>query len=280
MEIKRKPNWLRIAVSQGSNFTKTFETILSSGVDTVCQNAKCPNRSDCWSRGTATFMILGGICTRDCAFCAVGHGTPLAPNPDEPDAVANAVAKLALKCAVITSATRDDIADGGAEHWAKTVLAIRKKSPDTKIEILTPDFCGDKAALETVFKSRPDVFSHNVETVERLQKSIRKKADYQTSLGVLAAACKYGLRVKSSIMLGLGETESEIASCIEDIRETGASMISIGQYLQPSKNHAPLSRWVEPDEFKYWGEFARQRGFDFVMSAPLVRSSYHADEAF
>lgn len=159
MEIKRKPNWLRIAVSQGSNFTKTFETILSSGVDTVCQNAKCPNRSDCWSRGTATFMILGGAFAPAIgAFCAVGTERPLRPIPTNPTPLQMAVAKLALKCAVITSATRDDIADGGAEHWAKTVLAIRKKSPDTKIEILTPDFCGDKTALETVFKSRPDVF--------------------------------------------------------------------------------------------------------------------------
>jgi len=280
MDIQRKPEWLRVAVSSGSKFTKTFDAIVKSGVGTVCENAKCPNRGDCWSRGTATFMILGDVCTRDCAFCAVSHGTPKEPNPEEPRAVAEAVKKLSLKCAVITSSTRDDLPDGGAAHWASVVREIRAAAPETKIEILTPDFCGEKAALSTVFGSRPDVFSHNVETVRRLQKSVRKKADFDTSLGVLKAASAFGLRVKSSIMLGLGEKQAEIGECLSELRGAGADMLAIGQYLRPSKDRAAIDRWVEPSEFAYWAEFAKKIGFTFVRSAPLVRSSYRAHEAF
>ncbi len=224
-------------------------------------------------------MILGGICTRNCAFCAVEKGRPLKPDADEPRSVAKAVAKLGLKYAVITSATRDDLPDGGAAHWAATVAEIRSLCPSAKIEILVPDFCGDKNSLLSVFESRPDVFSHNLETVSRLQKSVRKKADYETSLGVLRAARDFGLRVKSSIMLGLGEARGEIAETIIDIRKTGAESIAIGQYARPSPACMPVARWVEPSEFDEWGKFAKKEGFSFVMSGPLVRSSYRADSA-
>jgi len=280
MNIERKPAWLRVPVSHGSHFGETSACIAASGVATVCESAKCPNRGDCWSRGTATFMILGEVCTRNCSFCAVKHGRPDCANADEPKKVAEAIAKMRLKCAVITSVTRDDLPDGGASHWADVVRAVRAAAPETKIEILTPDFRGEKLALKTVFESRPDVFSHNAETVRRLQKSVRTLADFDTSLGVLKEAKDFGLRTKTSIMLGLGETRGEIEQCLREIRAAGADILTVGQYLRPSAENVPVARWVEPEEFARWGEFAKSIGFSHVKSAPLVRSSFRAHEVF
>ena len=273
MNIRRKPEWLKINLSAGSSFSATRSAISANGVHTVCQSAKCPNLGECWARGSAAFMILGENCTRACRFCAVSHNTPLPPDPNEPARVAAAIKEMKLKHAALTSVTRDDLADGGARHWASVIQEVRKENPDTKIEVLVPDFCGDYDCVQTVLNAIPDIFNHNLETVEALQKSVRGKADYKTSLKVLRYATDKNFKTKSGIMLGLGESESDIKTTLRDLRGAGVSILTIGQYIAPSAKHFPIARWVTPAEFAFWKDFALALGFAEVHSSPLTRSS-------
>ncbi|MEC7906701.1 MAG: lipoyl synthase [Verrucomicrobiota bacterium] len=273
-----KPNWLRAKLPSGQGYGAVRKMVDDHQLHTVCQSAQCPNMGECWSRGTATVMILGNVCTRSCNFCAIQTGRPTELDLGEPARVAEAVAKMDLKHCVITSVTRDELADGGASVWAATVRAIRNRNPGTAIEVLTPDFRGNLDQVDTVLESKPDIFNHNVETVERLQKPVRVQARYLRSLSVLEHAAKRGFVTKSGIMLGLGETETEIAQTLRDMRSHSVRIITLGQYLQPSSKHLPVDRWVTPEEFERWKQFGLELGFDFVESGPLVRSSYHADE--
>ena len=274
----RKPNWLRAKLPSGQGYGAVRKMVDDHKLHTVCQSAQCPNMGECWSRGTATVMILGNICTRSCNFCAIQTGRPTELDLGEPARVAEAVAKMGLKHCVITSVTRDELVDGGASVWAATVRAIRNRNPGTAIEVLTPDFRGNLDLVDTVLKARPDIFNHNVETVERLQKPVRVQASYLRSLSVLEHAAKRGFVTKSGIMLGLGETETEIAKTLRDMRSHSVCIVTLGQYLQPSSKHLPVNRWVTPKEFERWKQFGLELGFDFVESGPLVRSSYHADK--
>ena len=274
----RKPDWLRAKLPSGSGYSAVRKMVDDNRLHTVCQSAQCPNMGECWSRGTATVMILGNICTRSCNFCAIQTGRPTELDLGEPARVADAVAKMNLRHCVITSVTRDELKDGGASVWAATIRAIRYRNPSTAIEVLTPDFKGKLDQVDTVLAAEPDIFNHNVETVERLQKPVRVQARYKRSLKVLRHAADQGHVTKSGIMLGLGETKPEIARALEDMRATGIKIVTLGQYLQPSSRHLPVDRWVTPEEFEDWKEFGHRIGFDFVESGPLVRSSYHADE--
>ena len=274
----RKPNWLRAKLPSGQGYGAIRKMVDDHLLHTVCQSAQCPNMGECWSRGTATVMILGNVCTRSCNFCAIQTGRPTELDLGEPARVAEAVAKMGLKHCVITSVTRDELADGGASVWAATVRAIRNRNPGTAIEVLTPDFRGNLDQVDTVLESEPDIFNHNVETVERLQKPVRVQARYLRSLSVLEHAAKGGFVTKSGIMLGLGETEKEITQTLQDMRSHSVRIVTLGQYLQPSSKHLPVDRWVTPEEFERWKQFGLAIGFDFVESGPLVRSSYHADE--
>lgn len=274
----RKPNWLRAKLPSGQGYGAVRKMVDDHQLHTVCQSAQCPNMGECWSRGTATVMILGNVCTRSCNFCAIQTGRPTELDLGEPARVAEAVAKMGLKHCVITSVTRDELADGGASVWAATVRAIRNRNPGTAIEVLTPDFRGNLDQVDAVLESEPDIFNHNVETVERLQKPVRVQARYLRSLSVLEHAAKRGFVTKSGIMLGLGESETEIAQTLQDMRSHSVRIVTLGQYLQPSSKHLPVDRWVTPEEFERWKQFGLEIGFDFVESGPLVRSSYHADE--
>ena len=274
----RKPNWLRAKLPSGQGYGAVRKMVDDHKLHTVCQSAQCPNMGECWSRGTATVMILGNVCTRSCNFCAIQTGRPTELDLGEPARVAEAVAKMGLRHCVITSVTRDELADGGASVWAATVRAIRNRNPGTAIEVLTPDFRGNLDQVDTVLDSEPDIFNHNVETVERLQKPVRVQARYQRSLSVLKHAAEQNFVTKSGIMLGLGETETEIGQTLRDMRSHSVRIVTLGQYLQPSAKHLPVNRWVTPEEFDHWKQFGLDLGFDFVESGPLVRSSYHADE--
>ncbi len=275
---QRKPAWLRFDPTASPDYGKVRVLLGEKCLHTVCQSARCPNQAECWSRGTATLMILGDVCTRNCAFCAVQTGRPLPPDPDEPARVAETVAALGLRHAVITSVTRDDLDDGGAGLWAVTIAAVREKCPQCAVEVLVPDFQGDTAALDAVLAARPDVFGHNLETVERLQLSIRKSARYNRSLKVLRYAKGKGAIVKTGLMLGIGEEKDEIAQTLRDARAAGVDIVTLGQYLRPGSANAPVERWVEPSEFDAWRDFALKEGFSAVESGPLVRTSYHAEE--
>ncbi|MDB5350261.1 MAG: lipoate synthase [Planctomycetota bacterium] len=248
-------------------------------LETICESGKCPNRSECWTRKTATFMVLGETCTRPCGFCAVPRGKPEAVALDEPDRLAEACFRLGLKHVVITSVTRDDLPDGGAEHFRRCILAVRDRTGAT-IEVLTPDFEGNETAIETVLSASPEVFNHNMETVARLQQHVRRKSQYAISLKVLAHAKRQrpDLRTKSGIMLGLGETLDELFETLADLRSVGCDLLTMGQYLQPSSRHLPVERYLPPAEFDELGRMARKLGFLDVASGPFVRSSYHADE--
>jgi len=276
------PPWIRVRASCGSNRTEVGEILRNLKLNTVCAGARCPNLNECWHRRTATFMIMGNTCTRNCRFCAVDHTQPLEPlDPEEPVRLAEASARLELKYVVVTSVTRDDLPDGGAGHFAAVIRALRSRLPSVGIEVLTPDFNAVRDDLATVVAARPDVFNHNVETVERLSRQIRCKADYRRSLTVLRLASELEdgqVPVKSGIMVGLGETDAEVEQTIRDLYEVIARIITIGQYLPPTSNHWPLDRYVEPEKFEAWGRLARDIGFDFVASAPMVRSSYNAGE--
>ena len=248
-------------------------------LETICESGKCPNRSECWTRKTASFMILGEICTRPCGFCAVPRGKPEEVAHDEPERLAEACARLGLKHVVITSVTRDDLLDGGAEHFRRCVLAVRERTGAT-IEVLIPDFNGDKSALDTVLSASPEVFNHNMETVARQQRYVRRKSQYAVSLNVLEYAKKArpDLRTKTGLMLGLGETTDEVIETLADLRAIGCDLLTMGQYLQPSAKHLPVERYLPPSEFDELGRIAKLLGFLEVASGPFVRSSYHADE--
>jgi lipoic acid synthetase len=281
--ILRKPEWLRVRAPGSTGYNATRDIVKSHGLVTVCEEAACPNIGECWTKNHATMMIMGEVCTRACAFCNVTTGKPDALDPTEPSRVADAVAKMGLAHVVITSVDRDDLADGGAAHFAAVVRAIRAASPTTTIEILTPDFLRKPtSAAELVIDARPDVFNHNLETVPRLYLSIRPGARYYHSLRLLERVKERDPTqfTKSGVMVGLGETKEEVMQVMDDMRSAGVDFITIGQYLQPTRRHAAIDRFVHPDEFKALEEIARAKGFLMVSSSPLTRSSHHAGEDF
>lgn len=280
--IQRKPDWLRVKAPTSREYAETRDLMRGLKLHTVCEEAACPNIGECWKKKHATFMILGAICTRACAFCNVATGKPLALDPHEPEKVADAVGGLNLEHVVITSVDRDDLADGGAEHFAQTIRAIRKTAPATTIEILTPDFMRKPGAVELVAEARPDVFNHNLETVPRLYPSIRPGARYFTSLALLqrVKGVDPSIFTKSGIMVGLGETKEEVGQVMDDLRAADVDFLTIGQYLAPTPKHAPVDRFVTPDEFASYATIARGKGFLMVSSSPLTRSSYHAGDDF
>ena len=274
-----RPDWLKVKLEDWSSFKRTEEIVELHGLNTVCHSAHCPNIGECWSRGTATLMLLGNTCTRRCGFCAVLSGVPRAFDPHEPKRVAQAVRDMGLKFAVLTSVARDDLPDGGASVFADSIREIRLLCPGVGVEVLIPDLGGDAQHLDVVFDARPDVMNHNIETVRRLQHRVRPSADYERSMGVLRRAADAGLVAKSGLMLGLGETQDEAKETIADLRAHGVDMLTVGQYLPPDDEHLPLERYATPAEFDELGAFARELGFVQVESAPLVRSSYHAEAA-
>jgi len=274
------PPWIRTRVVEGENFKELKQLVNARRLHTVCEEAKCPNIFDCWSRRTATFMILGDVCTRACRFCAVTSGRPVELDIGEPLRVAESVAQLGLRHAVITSVDRDDLADGGAGMFARTIKAIRRRSPATTIEVLTPDFQGDLAAVQTVVEARPDIFNHNTETVPRLYARIRPKAVYANSLALLQHVKRLApeMVTKSGLMVGLGETEDELLDVFRNMRAHDIDVLTVGQYLRPSKKHADVARYYRPEEFVQLKQQAMEMGFAHVEAGPMVRSSYHADE--
>jgi lipoic acid synthetase len=276
--LKNKPNWLRAKLPTSAEYKKTLQTVNEHKLNTVCKSAQCPNMGECWSRGTATVMILGNICTRSCSFCAIQTGRPTELDVGEPARVADSIAKMNLKHAVITSVARDDLKDGGASIWANTIRAIHNRMPECAVEVLTADFRGQQEYLDIVLDACPDIFNHNLETVKRLQRPIRKTARYDRSLWVLEHAKSRGFITKSGIMLGIGETEDEIKTVLNDMRNVGIDILTIGQYLQPSPKHEPVDRWVTPEEFLKWKDYALEIGYGVCESGPLIRSSYHAEE--
>ncbi|VGO12472.1 Lipoyl synthase [Pontiella desulfatans] len=276
----RIPEWMRRPIQTDVDYAETHATLKKNGLHTVCEDAKCPNRHECWNHGTATIMILGNVCTRDCRFCSIATGKPDGLDTEEPQRVAEAVETMKLKHVVITSVTRDDLPDGGAEIFAQTIMAIKTRMPEVTVEVLTPDFLGRKELLFKVLDAGPVVFNHNVETVKRLQRSIRSGATYERSLKILKHASEYGdgsIKVKTGIMLGLGETNEEVMECLQDIYDHGVRLLTIGQYMAPTRDHARTKRFVTPKEFTDFEDAAYKIGFEAVASGPLVRSSYRAD---
>ena len=274
----KKPDWLRVKLPTGENYRKVRALVDEHKLHTICQSGNCPNMGECWGEGTATFMILGNICTRSCGFCNVATGKPLEADQFEPAKVAQSIKLMAVKHAVITSVDRDDLPDGGSEIWAATVKAIRRKSPGTTMETLIPDFAGKWENLQRIIDVAPEVVSHNLETVRRLTKQVRIQAKYDRSLEVLMRLKRGGMKTKSGIMLGLGETETEILETIDDLSSVGCDILTIGQYLQPSPNHLPIAEFINPLKFDEYRDYALKKGFIFVESGPLVRSSYHAEK--
>ncbi|MBD3333918.1 MAG: lipoyl synthase [Candidatus Eisenbacteria bacterium] len=276
---RRRPSWLKVKLPASGRFNDTRRTVSGNRLHTVCEEARCPNIGECWGAGTATFMILGDTCTRSCGFCSVKTGRPYTLDQGEPARVGEAVAKMGVDHAVITSVNRDELPDGGASIFAATIHEIRKRRPGCTVEVLTPDFKGDHAAQDIVFDARPDVMGHNVETVPRLYRTVRPQADYRQSLEVLERAKAAGLRPKSSLMLGLGEEDAEIDQVLRDLKASSCDFVTLGQYLQPTRNHLPVARYVTPREFAAWRRRALELGFAYCESGPLVRSSYHAERA-
>jgi lipoic acid synthetase len=277
---KRLPPWFKVRLTANERLSDVRNLIRDNSLHTVCSSAACPNRTECWSAGTATFMLLGNVCTRDCRFCGVPKGAPRELDPDEPDRVACAVESLRLKYAVITSVTRDDLDDGGASQFAETIKAIRMKNPGCRIEVLVPDFKGSRSSLETVLHAFPDVLNHNIETVPALYPKARSQADYHRSLALLAYAHASGVPTKTGLMLGLGEGIDEIRMVMQDVRNAGCSILTLGQYLQPGKHHLPVQKYYHPDEFARLRDEAMNMGFHHVMAGPLVRSSYRAERCW
>lgn len=277
-KIIRKPSWLKIKLGKGENFSFVRRVIQEHNLHTICTSGQCPNQSECWNAGTATFMILGDICTRACKFCATKTGKPLPVDDNEPEQLAESIKLLKLKHCVITSVDRDDLPDAGATHWARCIRAIKQLNPSTTIETLIPDFDANKQLIEMVIDAAPDVISHNVETVSRLTPLIRSRAQYNKSLQVIETIAKAGVVSKSGVMVGIGETFEEIIQTMDDLRNVGCQIFTIGQYLQPTKKHLPVERYLTPDEFEELKKQGLKRGFSFVESAPLVRSSYHAEK--
>ncbi|HDR14143.1 MAG TPA: lipoyl synthase [Desulfobacteraceae bacterium] len=278
----KKPEWLRKRLPSGPQYEKIRRLLARSGLHTVCQEARCPNMFECFQSGTATFLILGDRCTRDCRFCAVAHGRPDPPDAAEPVRVAEAAATLGLEYVVVTSVTRDDLADGGASAFKDTIYALREQIQQVYVEVLIPDFRGSTDALEEVLLAEPNVLNHNIETVPRLYPSVRPAALYKRSLEVLSTARDRapGLPVKSGMMLGLGESEKELEETFYDLAAAGCSLLTLGQYLQPTPHHAPVARFIPPEEFQFWKERAIEIGFKGVASGPFVRSSYHVREMY
>ncbi len=280
MKIRKreKPDWLKINSEINEDYITIRKILKERNLHTVCEEAKCPNRGECWRKRTATIMILGEKCTRNCNFCAVGTDPGGIVDRNEPQKVAEAVELMGLKYCVLTSVTRDDLPDGGARHWASTIDAIKNRTPDVKIEVLIPDFQGDEEALKIVLDAKPDVLAHNLETVPELYKIARPAANYRQSLAVIQRAKNYGAITKTGIMVGLGETDTQVEALLEDAITIGCDILSIGQYLRPTKRHLPVKDYVTPEKFALYAEIAKAKGFKAVMSAPLVRSSYCAEE--
>jgi lipoic acid synthetase len=273
-----KPDWLKVKLPTGSNYLHLRKIVDTHKLHTICESGNCPNMGECWGEGTATFMILGNVCTRSCGFCAVATGKPDAVDSAEPLRVANSVKRMNVKHCVITSVDRDDLEDGGSSIWAETIRAVRTISPETKFETLIPDFKGIRENMERVFAERPEVLSHNLETVKRLTRQVRVQAKYERSLEVLRFAKESGLRTKSGIMLGLGESEEEIMETMNDLRSSNVDVLTLGQYLQPTKQHLSVVEYVHPERFSKYKEAGLKMGFLYVESGPLVRSSYHAEK--
>ena len=276
--LGKRPDWLKVRLPAGENYSDVVKLMRNAHLNTVCEEARCPNLAECWGARTATFMILGEICTRSCGFCNIKMGMPNPVDWDEPRRVAESVKELGLRHAVITSVDRDELKDGGASVFAETIRLIREKSPDCTIEILTPDFKGEEAAFEIIMKNPPDILNHNLETVERLYHAVRPQAKYSRSLELISWFKEKGLRTKSGIMVGIGETKDEVFGIMDDLRAHGCDIMTIGQYLQPTKEHLPVARYVTPAEFREYKEYGERIGFLAVESGPLVRSSYHADK--
>lgn len=277
-----KPNWLKKRIPSGMGYRKVLKLLREYRLHTVCEEAQCPNLGECFSRGTATFMILGDRCTRNCTFCAVNHGNPVYPDHHEPEMIARAVEGMGLRYAVITSVTRDDLSDGGASHFARTIMEIRKRTHEVRVEILIPDFMGSEEAIRMVIDARPDVINHNIETVPRLYPEVRPQADYMRSLWIIQKVREINpdIKRKSGLILGLGEKDSEVMGTMEDLLASGCQILSIGQYLSPSSAHHKVVRYVAPEEFAEWKRIALHMGFLAVSSGPFVRSSYMAEEMF
>ena len=278
IEKIKKPDWLRVKLPTGENYIKVRGIVSKHKLNTICESGNCPNMGECWGVGTATFMILGNICTRSCGFCAVATGKPNPADWDEPKRIAESVKLMNVKHCVITSVDRDDLKDGGSIIWAETIKEIRALSPETKFECLIPDFAGKWDNLKRIIDVKPDIVSHNIETVRRLTAQVRIQAKYDRSLEVLKRLDDAGVKTKSGIMLGLGETEQEILETIDDLAFVKCDVITMGQYLQPTPKHLPVDRFVHPDDFKKYKDYALNKGFKFVESGPLVRSSYHAEK--
>lgn len=279
MDSVRKPSWLKIKLPGGEGYAKVSNIVKTHKLHTICSSGMCPNIGECWGNGTATFMILGDICTRSCKFCATATGKPLPSDPLEPLNVAMSVKLMELKHCVITSVDRDDLPDQGATHWKETIIEVRKQNPKTRIEVLIPDFSGKLDLLDIFLESKPHVVGHNLETVERLTPLVRSKASYRMSLKVIEHIAKTGHNAKSGIMLGLGETKEEVLRTLDDLVAVGCKYITIGQYLQPRNGNFKVERYVEPAEFEFYKKVALEKGFLFAESGPLVRSSYHAEQA-
>lgn len=274
----RKPDWLKIRLGGNERFTQTKSIVESHCLHTICTSGKCPNMGECWSRGTATFMIGGDICTRSCKFCNTMTGKPLPLNPEEPGNVAESIRLMGLKHAVITSVDRDDLSDLGAQHWADTIHTIKKVNPGITVEVLIPDFQGKFELIDIIINESPEIISHNMETIRRLTPAIRSAAKYDISLAVLQHIAQRETTAKTGIMVGLGETEEEVNELMDDVLSTGVSILTIGQYLQPSRKNIPVSEYISPEQFNNYKNTAINKGFKQVESAPLVRSSYHAEK--
>ena len=277
-ERVERPDWLRVKLPTGESYRRVREIVGEHKLHTICQSGNCPNMGECWGAGTATFMILGNVCTRSCGFCSVATGRPDAVDPFEPARVARSIELMGLKHCVITSVDRDDLKDGGSDIWARTIRAIRRRTPATTMENLVPDFQGKWENLAVVTEAAPDILSHNLETVRRLTKQVRVQAKYDRSLEVLMRSKRAGLRTKSGIMLGLGESDQEVEESMDDLRSVGVDILTLGQYLQPTKAHLPVAEFIHPDRFARFKTVGMDKGFRYVESGPLVRSSYHAEK--
>lgn len=277
MTYIRKPEWLRQKIYSEINYSHVNKVIKDHQLHTICTSGKCPNQSECWSKGTATLMILGDICTRACKFCNTITGKPFSPDKNEPENVAKSIRLMQLKHAVITSVDRDDLSDGGAAHWAETIRKVKELNPETTLEVLIPDFDGNTGLIDCIINEKPDVISHNLETVERLTPQIRTKAKYNTSLSVLRHIAQSGITAKTGIMLGLGETEAEVFQLMDDAIAHGCSVLTIGQYMQPSRKNIEVSAYIHPDKFTEYKQTGLKKGFRIVESGPFVRSSYCAE---
>ena len=277
-ERQRLPKWLKMKMPKGESYSKVKNLVDKHGLHTICTSGNCPNIGECWNRGTATFMILGDICTRSCKFCAVKTGKPLAPDLNEPEKLAKSVKIMGVKHCVITSVDRDDLDDQGADIWARTITEVKRLNPETKIEVLIPDFSGNKDRIQKVIDAKPDVISHNLETCERLTPSVRSAAKYKRSLEVIKYIAEKYTVAKSGIMLGLGETHEEILQVMDDLLEVGCKVMTIGQYLAPTLQHMQVVEYIKPERFAEYKKIGLEKGFSFVESSPLVRSSYRAEE--